>query len=104
MVRQALDVADLVYFAGSHIKWLDGFDAGEARGRYRAFATTRDLNEHLHEVLRSGDLVLLASEREIVHLERLIVDRRETVVCWREGCRIPRHCRDCRWFEVAAAA
>jgi len=85
-------------------KWLDGFDADGADGRYRAFTTTRDLNDHLDAVLRPGDLVFLVGNRDIVHLERLIVGRRETVVCWREGCRIPRHCRDCRWFEVAAAA
>jgi UDP-N-acetylmuramoyl-tripeptide--D-alanyl-D-alanine ligase len=104
MVRQALDVADLVYFAGSDTKWLDGFDPGEARRRYQTFATTHDLNEHLGEILQPGDLVFLASDRDIVHLERLIVDRTDRVVCWREGCKIPRHCRDCRWYQSAAAA
>ena len=102
MARQALDVADLVYFAGSDTKWLDGFDAGEAGGRYRAFATTHELNDHLHEVLGRGDLVFMLAGRNRVHLERLVLDRTDQVVCWREGCRIPRHCRDCRWYRTAA--
>jgi len=102
MVGQALDVADLVYFAGSDTKWLEGFDAGEERERYRAFATTRDVNDHLHEVLGQGDLVFLMAGRNRVHLERVLLDRTEQVVCWREGCKIPRHCRACRWYRTAA--
>jgi UDP-N-acetylmuramyl pentapeptide synthase len=104
MIRQALAVADRVYFTGSDAKCLDGFDAGEAHDRYRAFATTHDLNEHLKQELRAGDLVFVAAGRNRVHLERLILDRTDKVVCWREDCNIPRHCRDCHWFKNAAAA
>jgi UDP-N-acetylmuramoyl-tripeptide--D-alanyl-D-alanine ligase len=101
-IGQALATADLVYFVGPETAAFDDFDPGEGRDRYRAFPSLRDLNDHLREVLQPGDVVFLKGRRRNSHLERLVLDRKEGVVCWREKCEIINYCRNCRGWRVPA--
>jgi UDP-N-acetylmuramoyl-tripeptide--D-alanyl-D-alanine ligase len=96
VTRQALEVADRVVLTGRWAKY--GLTAGREvdHGRVLAFETVRELHSYLERELRPGDLVLIKASGAVDHLERLVLARTDTILCWREQCGRAYDCSRCR--------
>jgi UDP-N-acetylmuramyl pentapeptide synthase len=95
VARQSLDVADQVVFVGAGAPHVGRLGDG-----VHGFPTLRDAAEHLDGELRTGDLVVLKGSRRADHLARLVLTRTVGSRCWREDCRRPGACEDCRLLHV----
>ncbi len=96
--RRALAVADEVVFVGPN--------AHSAR-RVRpegttllTFDTVREAAGHFRATLRDGDLVVVKGSNRADHLMRLVLDRTQSVRCWRAACHRTAFCDDCRLLDV----
>jgi aminoacyl-tRNA hydrolase len=104
IARDARKVADLVVFVGR-----DAPKALKARTSpddqsVQAFLRLRDANTFLQQELRRGDLVLLKGTNKQDHLVRVMLDRSEPVICWRENCKRQEFCANCALFRVPESA
>jgi len=93
--RMALDAADQVFFVGPNASHALKARDSEMNQRLRAFASLRDLHDHLGSLLRSGDLVLIKGNHRADHLERLILAEETAVTCWRSDCGLEADCDRC---------
>jgi UDP-N-acetylmuramoyl-tripeptide--D-alanyl-D-alanine ligase len=94
--HNALQVADLVVLIGPQVL---SAGSGDTPGNktLKTFATIREAASFLKSELRSGDLVLLKGTNKQDHLVRLVMDRQQSVLCWRTDCGIPRFCNACNY-------
>jgi len=95
VVDQALAVADIVCVVG---RWAGS--VSKLQGRFGAerlavFETLESFNAYFKTNVRPGDLVLLKGSSRADHFERIVLDRKTPVTCWRQGCRRRRHCETC---------
>lgn len=95
----ALAFADCVVFVGPRASAsLRAKRAASAE--YWAFASLRDASTYLRAYLVAGDLVLLKGSHKADHMQRLIVDLRTKVQCWRSDCGRLQSCEICELLEV----
>ncbi|MEM6464512.1 MAG: Mur ligase family protein [Pseudomonadota bacterium] len=99
VARQALKVADLVVFVGRWGGSLAKLQEATESGRLLTFIDTRSARDGLRMILRHGDLVLLQGSQRRDHLERILLDRLQTVSCWRADCGRLQRCLQCPMFE-----
>ncbi len=96
LARESLCAADSVIFVGPNAHSASKAGQGVSGGRLRTFETIRELAAVFRASLAPGDLVVLkGSGRD--HLERLALDRVDTIRCWRSDCRLPLPCHRCRF-------
>ena len=94
VARDAMEVADEVYFVGSHSSAVRKLEVGDGKGRVFGFDSVKGLADHFEGRLGSGDLVLLkASVTD--HLERIAWQNTIGVACWRERCGKRIMCEEC---------
>jgi UDP-N-acetylmuramoyl-tripeptide--D-alanyl-D-alanine ligase len=100
IAREALSVADLVFWVGAHGQsGLKGQPVEIVNHRLFGFRHLVDLNHYLQPQLQPGDLVILKGSKKPDHLERLLIARGETVVCWRSGCGRLENCQQCNHYR-----
>jgi len=87
-------VADRVIVVGPRKEY--GFRAPAGGGEIVVVPTTHAAHELLEATLLPGDLVLIKANSKPLHLERLVLARREGVQCWRHDCGRVVWCDDCR--------
>jgi UDP-N-acetylmuramoyl-tripeptide--D-alanyl-D-alanine ligase len=99
IARDTLQVADRVVFVGSNAASVSKLlRQEEFRERLFTFETTYKASLFLaKEVLPEELLYIKASITD--HLERLMLSQMDSVVCWRERCRIHRTCQTCRNYR-----
>ncbi|MHB8947774.1 MAG: aminoacyl-tRNA hydrolase [Rhodoferax sp.] len=95
----ALAFADCVVFVGPRAS-ASLRAKREASAEFRAFASLRDASTYLRAYLVAGDLVLLKGSHKADHMQRLIVDLRTKVQCWRSDCGRLQSCEICELLEV----
>jgi UDP-N-acetylmuramoyl-tripeptide--D-alanyl-D-alanine ligase len=80
----------------------DGADNRRNRppGELFVFRTVQDANAFLRGYLTSGDLVLLKGSGPADHLERLLLNREQTVNCWLHRCGKLSPCNMCELLHV----
>lgn len=110
--RAAAPLVDRLVFVGDRAAALwDGprrstLDAaltpGEGSGRIAIFNTVRDATQHLRGEWRAGDLVVLKGSGPSDHLERILLDGRAPVQCWRAHCGRVVACESCEWLSSPA--
>jgi hypothetical protein len=66
------------------------------------FETVRDATRFLEKELRSGDLLLLKGSGASDHLERIVLEHRTAVQCWRARCGRVVACDECELLAVPA--
>ena len=98
LARQALESAELVFFVGPRAQNLKRGLSEEAAARLHEFPTVQELNSHLAQILKPGDLVYVKGSGPSEHLERLTLARLQEVACWRERCGRWTRCEDCALF------
>ena len=100
IAKQALAAADLVFLVGKFARsGLKGQPADIANHRLFFFRHLVELNEYLQTKLQPGDLVILKGSMKQDHLTRLLLARREAVLCWRSGCGRIEECQDCEKYR-----
>ena len=95
IARQALDVADIVVFVGRWAASASKLQDQFAAGRLMVFDRLEACNGHLKATLQPDDLLLLKGSVRQDHLERIILDRTNSVDCWRHRCKRQIHCENC---------
>ena len=94
VAREALDIADRVIFVGSRSASVDRLKP-ESGGRLVTFDRVEDLAGHLSATAIPGELIYLKGSLSD-HLERVVIDAREPIACWVEGCDVRTSCLACR--------
>lgn len=93
--RRALDVADIVVFAGP---WASGAHKARRKGRedaLRVFTQVYDAARHINAIARAGDLILLKGTNKQDHLVRVVLERAGAIACWRDDCKRGMFCDVC---------
>ncbi|MCM2270534.1 MAG: Mur ligase family protein, partial [Thermoanaerobaculia bacterium] len=88
-----LEVADVVVVVGAWARYVKPPAPGG--GELFGVATAREADALLREILRPGDLLLIKSNRQPDHLERLVLTRQDGVLCWRTDCGRKQWCYRC---------
>lgn len=99
--ESALAFADCVVFVGPRAS-ASLRARRKASADFRAFASLRDASTYLRAYLVAGDLVLLKGSHKADHMQRLIVDLRTKVNCWRSDCRRLQSCEACELLQVSS--
>ena len=95
----ALAFADCVVFVGPRAS--ASLRAKREEGaEFRAFASLRDASTYLRAYLAAGDLVLLKGSHKADHMQRLILDLKTKVQCWRSDCARLQSCETCDLLQV----
>ncbi len=94
LARDALAVADEVVFVGRNSNNVRKLVEGEGKGRLFMLGSTSDLDRHLRERVRVGDLILMKATLTD-HLERAMLSHTMDIACWREGCDRWIRCEEC---------
>ena len=102
VARQALEVADQVFFVGNNAHLALKERSGPRGHALRAFATVKDAAEEINPGLRPGDLVLLKGSNRADHLVRILLARTSQVGCWRHSCHRTVSCEVCRLRRIPA--
>lgn len=92
---QALDVADIVVFAGT---WASSAHKARRKGRedaLRVFSQVYDAARYVNSIAQEGDLIMLKGTNKQDHLVRIVMERTGTVACWRDDCRRGMFCDVC---------
>jgi UDP-N-acetylmuramoyl-tripeptide--D-alanyl-D-alanine ligase len=111
-VHAAQRVADLVVLVGERAEELWGRDRRRSpdflaefsggRAKVELFETVQDASRFFKDELRSGDLVLLKGSGASDHLERIVLEHRTGVQCWRARCGRVVACDECELLDVPA--
>ncbi|MBA3058018.1 MAG: aminoacyl-tRNA hydrolase [Gammaproteobacteria bacterium] len=97
--ESALAFADCVVFVGPRASAsLRAKRDGNAE--FRAFASLRDASTYLRAYLKAGDLVLLKGSHKADHIQRLIIQLKTEVQCWRSDCGRLQSCETCELLHV----
>ena len=100
IAKQALAAADLIFLVGKFARsGLKGQPADIVNHRLFYFRHLVELNEYLQAKLQPGDLVILKGSGKQDHLKRLLIARREAVLCWRSECGRVQECEDCESYR-----
>jgi UDP-N-acetylmuramoyl-tripeptide--D-alanyl-D-alanine ligase len=98
VARQALQVADRVIFVGPHAGYVSKLRTGGVENRLFDFMTTFQAATFLNEAPIARELIYFkASVKD--HLERIMLDQFDHVVCWKERCGKAYACPDCRNYR-----
>jgi UDP-N-acetylmuramoyl-tripeptide--D-alanyl-D-alanine ligase len=100
--RAALEVADRVVFVGAQSSHVSKLRKGELQDRVFAFQTTYQATEFLRQETSPSELILLKGSNSVDHFERIPLAQIETVVCWKQSCRVKRTCLKCPNYHKAA--
>lgn len=95
VIEEGIDAVARMFFVGAHAQSALKVCPEDARDRVMAFDSVYQLDRHLHEHLRPGDLVLLKGTAKTDHLHRLVLSWSDDIACWRAGCRKGRFCIKC---------
>ena len=93
--REARKHADIVIFVGQSAHRALRARKDENDQALQGFATMRETADYLRNILQPGDLVLLKGSNKVDHLERLVLDRQQSIQCWRERCGLDLFCYNC---------
>lgn len=105
VARQVVDIADHVIFVGQWAAAALRAQAPGQRATLRAFSRVRDASDYVNSILQPGDLVLLKGATKQDHLQRIILARSASFLCWRDDCKINIHfCDVCPQRTVASGA
>jgi len=103
VARQALEVADLVCFAGPRaFAAMRAKPPGVDASRLHAFGTVRAAKEFLDRRLEPGDLVLIKGSNPADHLYRVVLARTMTVACWKTACGRQGYCDRCELVSTTS--
>ena len=102
LARRALEAADRVVFIGPWAAHMLRAAPPSREEAIRAFSSVRQANDYLKATLGPGDLVLLKGTNRKDHLERIVLDRKSPVHCWRDDCGYMEFCSECRFVTVAS--
>jgi UDP-N-acetylmuramoyl-tripeptide--D-alanyl-D-alanine ligase len=99
VARQALEVADRVIFVGPQAGHVSKLREGKVSDRLFAFETSYQAAKFLTETAIADELIYVKSSIRD-HLERIMLARVESVVCWKERCqRFYVSCPECGAFR-----
>jgi UDP-N-acetylmuramyl pentapeptide synthase len=104
VARQALDIAEHVVIVGRWSGSVSRLRTEVGSDRLFTAETMAEVNEHLRATLRPDDLVLLKGSFRADHLERLMLDRTESVDCWRNDCGRGYRCQVCDRLHTASSS
>ena len=99
VARQALEVAERVIFVGPNSSHVSRLQQGELRSRLFAFQTTYQAASFLSQNSLPDELVYVKGSTGVDHLERIVLSQLDSVVCWRERCRIHVSCHGCKNYD-----
>jgi UDP-N-acetylmuramoyl-tripeptide--D-alanyl-D-alanine ligase len=98
VAKRALQVADRVIFVGPHAGYVSKLRTGGVESRLFDFMTTFQAAAFLNEAPIARELIYFkASVKD--HLERIMLDRFDPVMCWKERCGKAYACPDCQNFR-----
>ena len=97
LAQQALEVADRVMFVGPNAGRVDRLRTGEVAQRLLSFPTAYQAGEFVARNALPDELILVKASISD-HLERVMLRMQDSVVCWRERCRRPMNCPECRLY------
>ena len=98
VARQALEVADRVVFVGRHAGYVSKLRKDGIENRLFSFMTTYQAATFLKEKSIPNELIYLkATSRD--HMERIMLDRFDLVMCWKERCGRVYACPNCRSYR-----
>lgn len=98
VAKRALQVADRVIFVGPHAGYVSKLRTGGVESRLFDFMTTFQAAAFLNEAPIARELIYFkASVKD--HLERIMLDQFDHVVCWKERCGKAYACPDCRNYR-----
>lgn len=98
IARQALDVADRVVFVGQGAGYIGKLREGGTGDRLLGFQTAYEASAYFAVHAISDELIVLKGSRSTDHLERIMLSRFESVVCWKERCGEQLDCPKCRRY------
>lgn len=101
VARQALEVAEHVVVVGRWSGSVSRLRNEVGSDRLFTAETMAEVNVHLRAILRPDDLVLLKGSFRADHLERIMLDRTESVDCWRMDCGRGHRCQVCDRLHAA---
>ena len=98
VARQALEVADRVIFVGPNAGYVSKLRTGGVENRLFDFMTSFQAASFINEAPIARELIYFkASAKD--HLERIMLDRFDQVVCWKERCGKAYACPNCRSYR-----
>ena len=98
VAKRALQVADRVVFIGQHSSYVSKLRKDGIENRLFSFMTTYQAAAFLNEAPIARELIYFkASVKD--HLERIMLDRFDHVVCWKERCGKAYACPNCRNYR-----
>jgi UDP-N-acetylmuramyl pentapeptide synthase len=100
IARQALGVADHVFFVGQNTHHILKIRKHPGDETLNAFETVKKAADFLQYFLMPGDLVLLKGSNRADHLTRIILTRNRKVACWRNRCNRQIFCDHCALLRV----
>lgn len=98
LAREALEIADRVVFAGPNAAYVDKMRAGEAKNRLFAFPAVYQASQFLSRDTLESELILLKGSISD-HLERIMLDQCDRVVCWKQPCARHMDCPRCPLYR-----
>ncbi len=97
--ESALEFADCVVFVGPRASASLRAKRDE-NAEFRAFASLPEASAYLRAYLNAGDLVLLKGSHKADHMQRLIIQLKTEVQCWRSDCGRLQSCETCELLHV----
>ena len=98
VARQALEVADRVIFVGQHSGYVSKLRKDGIEKKLFAFMTIYQAATFLNEAPIARELIYLKGAAKD-HMERIMLDRFEPVMCWKERCGKGYPCQYCRNYR-----
>lgn len=95
IAREALEVADIVIFAGRFASAALKARTPETEARLLAFSRIRDVATAIDSLKRDGDLIVLKGHNTTDHLARIPLALQQTVNCWVDDCKREIFCHEC---------
>jgi UDP-N-acetylmuramoyl-tripeptide--D-alanyl-D-alanine ligase len=87
-------IADQVVFVGDHSHRSKASQQDRDEGRFVAFATPREVAEHIRSTATPGELILIKGSSDL-HLERIALSWTGDVKCWVPVCGLREGCQAC---------
>lgn len=98
VARQALQVADRVVFVGQHSSYVSKLRKDGIEKKLFAFMTVYQASTFLNEAPLASELIYLKGTAKD-HMERIMLDRFDRVMCWKERCGKGYPCQYCRSYR-----
>lgn len=95
IANKALEVADIVIFAGGFASYALKARQPDNERRLLAFTSIRDACLYVQSICQEGDLIVLKGTNPKDHLDRIRLSFDQQVHCWIDDCQRPMFCSEC---------